>query len=81
MRNSEWPVHANDGVARQPLDLFRKPYHFDLGRAVDPVVVPADDHVAFGGIMVVILETATVPLEFHGQFFPPPGAFAAGWRG
>src|SRR5208283_830322 len=69
---SEWPICANDGTARQPLDLFGKTDYFDLRRTIDPVVVPADDHVGLGGIVAVVLEAAAVPLEFDGQFFPCP---------
>lgn len=44
---------------------------FDLGRAVGPVVAPADDYVATGIRVAVVAEIAALELKFDVNALPP----------
>ena len=45
-----------------------------MGRAVRPVVAPADDHVAAGGGMAVVAEIAALKFKFDENALPAVGS-------
>src|ERR1700677_709353 len=75
-----------DKAGGETSNMFAQGDHFQVLRAVGPIVMPADDDVAPFRIVAVIAEVAAFVLEFDGDGLPVTGAhvapgFAVGVRG
>ena len=60
---------------RQPANYFPQFYDLQIGRAVLPVVYPADDEISAARIMTMGEEVAALMLKLNAHILPASGFY------